>query len=466
MDLIVRGGTVVTAAETYQADIGIEGEQIVAITRHLDGPRVLDATDRYVLPGAIDAHVHLELTLGDLTSSDDFVTGSIAAACGGTTTIIDFAESKRQHSLRDTLAERRGLADGRTVVDYGLHVSLLDAEAATLAEIPQLIRMGCPTFKLYMAYENSWLDDGQIWAILSTLAEQGGLPIVHCENHHVIARLIERFRAEGKVEPRYHPLSRPAVMEGEATGRAIDLARSTGCPTYIVHVSCKEALARIREARGRGQPVYGETCPQYLLLTEKEYLRPGFEGAKYVMSPPARTLADNDALWTALAKGELQVISTDHCPFFYRGQKERGLEDFSLIPGGIPGVETRLALLYHYGVRRGRLSLQQWVAACCSNPACIFGLSPRKGQIAVGSDADLVIFDPQREVTLRARRLHQHVDYTPYEGRAVRGYPLHVLSRGELIVEHGEFIGKQGRGRFLMRERIRQGYTGLSLHLF
>lgn len=453
MDLVIRGGTIVTASEVYQADIGIEGERIAAIAHRLEGPRVLDATAKYVLPGAIDAHVHLELAVGELTSSDDFATGTIAAACGGTTTVIDFAQSTRRRSLRDTLAERLGIAEGKAVIDYGLHVSLLDAESATLAEIPHIIKMGCPSFKLYMAYEGSWLDDGQIWAILSKLAENSGLPIVHCENHHIISQLTARFQAEGKREPRYHALARPAVMEGEATGRLINLAEITKCPVYIVHVSCQEALARIQEARLRGQPVYGETCPQYLLLTAEEYLRPGFQGAKYVMSPPARRPADQKALWAALARGDLQVVSTDHCPFFYKGQKDRGLEDFSLIPGGIPGVETRLALLYHYGVGQRRLSLQQWVAICCTNPAQIFGLLPRKGQIAVGSDADLVIFDPHQEVILQARRLHQRVDYCPYEGYILRGYPQHTISRGELIVEDGEFIGKQGRGRFLMRER-------------
>lgn len=456
MDLVIRGGTVVTGENAFRADVGIEGERIVAIAAHLEARRSLDATDKLVLPGAIDPHVHMSLTVGPLglTSSDDFATGSIAAACGGTTTLLDFTDppdTGRGQSLRDALAARRALADPQVAVDYGLHITLADARDVTLAEIPHLIAAGCPTFKLYMAYEGLRLDDGQFWAILDTLARAGGLPIVHCENHHVILCLATRYRAAGQSAPRYHALARPAAMEGEATARLLALAQLTGCPAYVVHVSCREALAAVRAARAAGQRVYGETCPHYLTLTADEYDRSGFAAAKYVMSPPLRTTADQEALWHALASGELQVVATDHCPFFYRGQKERGRDDFTLIPGGIPGVETRLALLYHHGVNQGRLSLAQWVAACCTNPARLFGLWPQKGQLGIGSDADIVIFDPQREVTLRAASLHQRVDYTPYEGWTVHGYPVHILSRGDLIVEDGRFIGQVGRGRFLPR---------------
>lgn len=451
MDLVVRGGVVVTATSTYQADIGIEGDRIVSIGRSLNAPIVLDATDKYVLPGAIDPHVHMELSLGDITSSDTFATGSIAAACGGVTTLIDFAQSRRGRSLLDTLAERRGLAGTQVAVDYALHVAVLDASPATLAEIPQVIALGCPTFKLYMAYADSWLDDGQLLAVLRAIGEAGGSALVHCENHHVIQELTTRYRAQRKLEPRFHPLTRPALMEGEATARLIDLAQLADCPVTIAHVSCREALRPIQEAQRRGQRVRGETCPQYLGLTEQEYLRPGFQGAKFVMSPPLRTRADQEALWGALARGELHWVATDHCPFLYHGQKTRGLEDFSLIPGGVPGVETRLALLHQWGVGKGKLSLTQWVALCCANPARHLGLA-NKGDIAVGLDADLVVFDPRRRVTLQARQLHQHVDYTPYEGLEVTGYPQHVLSRGELIVEDGEFVGQAGRGKFVMRK--------------
>ncbi len=456
MDLVIRGGMVIIGENAFRADIGIEGERIVAIAARLEARRTLDATDKLVLPGAIDPHVHMSLTAGPLrlTSSDDFATGSIAAACGGTTTLLDFTDppdTNRGQSLRDALTARRTLADAQVAVDYGLHITLTDARDATLAEIPDLIAAGCPTFKLYMAYEGLRLDDGQLWAILDALARVGGLPIVHCENHHVIVRLAARYRAAGQTAPRYHALARPAIMEGEATARLIALARLADCPAYIVHVSCREALAAVRAARASGQRIYGETCPHYLTLTAHEYDRPGFESAKYVMSPPLRTAADQEALWHALAAGDLQVVATDHCPFFYEEQKEHGRDDFTLIPGGIPGVETRLALIYHHGVNQGRLSPAQWVVACCTNPARLFGLWPQKGQLGIDSDADIVIFDPQREVTLHAASLHQRVDYTPYEGQTVRGYPVHVLSRGELIVEDGRFVGQAGRGRFLPR---------------
>jgi dihydropyrimidinase len=451
MDLVIRGGAVVTAESVYQADIGIEGGQIVAIAKRLEGARVLDATGKYVLPGGVDAHVHMELPVNGLVSSDDFASGTVAAACGGTTTIIDFAQSRRGYPLSQTLAERLAQAEGKAAIDFALHIALLDAEPATLAEIPRLIEQGCPTFKLYTAYEGSWLDDGQIWEIFRALAGQGALPMVHCENHQIIARLTAHLRAEGKSAPRDHPLSRPAEAEAEATGRVIQIARMTGCPVYIAHVSGAAALAQIQRARESGWLVLGESCPQYLTLSEEAYELPGFEGAKFVIAPPLRTTADQQALWRALANGALQVVSTDHCPFFFQGQKERGLADFSLIPGGMPGVETRLALLYHFGVGAGRLSLGQWIALCCTNPARLLGLAPRKGQIAIGSDADLVIFNPQKQVTLRAASLHQRVDYCPYEGWELRGYPQHVLSRGELIVEDGEFVGKGGRGIFLRR---------------
>ena len=452
MDLIIRGGTVITAERIHRADIGIDSGQIAAIARRLEGPHMLDATGKYVLPGAVDAHVHMELPVGGLVSSDDFSSGTVAAACGGTTTIMDFAQSRRGHSLSQTLAERLAQANGKAVIDFALHIALLDAEPATLAEIPRVIEQGCPTFKLYTAYEGSWLDDGQIWEIFRALAGQGALPMVHCENHHIINRLIAHFRAEGKAAPRYHPLSRPPETEAEATARVIQIARMTNCPVYIAHVSCAASLAQIQRAREAGWPVLGETCPQYLSLSQEAYERPGFEGAKFVIAPPLRMAADQQSLWRALASGALQVVATDHCPFYFREQKERGLADFSLIPGGMPGVETRLALMYHLGVGRGKLSLTQWVALCCTNPARLLGLAPRKGQVAIGSDADLVIFDPQRQVTLRAASLHQRVDYCPYEGWEVRGYPQHVLSRGDLIVEDGEFVGKSGRGQFLRRE--------------
>ncbi|MBC7264423.1 MAG: dihydropyrimidinase [Chloroflexi bacterium] len=453
MDTVIKGSTIVTAAETYQADVGIVGERIAAIGHDLRGENILDATGKYLIPGAIDPHVHMQLPVAGTVSSDDFATGTIAAACGGTTTIVDFVEAKGGQSLLEALAARRAEADDRVAIDYGLHMTLANDDKETLAEIPAVVDAGCTTFKLYMAYEGLRLRDEQLLRVLAALGQHGALPIVHAENHAAIAYLVERFRRQGHTEPRYHPLTRPALMEGEATGRVLALAALTATPLYIVHVSCKEALAVVERAQTRGQAAYGETCPQYLLLTADEYDRPDFEGAKFVMSPPPRSAADQEALWNALRYGVLQVVATDHCPFFFVGQKELGRHDFSRIPGGIPGVETRLALLYTFGVGAGRLSLQRWVEVCCTAPARIFGLAPQKGSIAIGADADLVIFDPQREVTLSYQTLHQHVDYCPYEGLRLRGYPDTVLSRGRVVVQKGEFVGQSGWGRFVARKR-------------
>ncbi|GAB4400471.1 MAG: dihydropyrimidinase [Anaerolineales bacterium] len=451
MDLVIKNGTLITPDGPFKADVGIEGERIAAIGEGLTAPNVLDAAGKYVLPGAIDVHVHMQMPVGDVVSSDDFYTGTVAAACGGTTTIIDFVEPKGLQSLMDALHQRRAEADGRVAVDYGLHMTLNSDDPLRLAEIPAVMDAGCTTFKLYMAYEGLRLSDGAMLRALAALQKHRGLPIVHAENHDVVQYLTEKFLREGKTAPRYHPLTRPDFMEGEATARALALARVVGLPMYIVHVSCAEALGAVRTARAKGQPAYGETCPQYLLLTRKEYERPGFEGAKFVMSPPLRDEADVSRLWDALASGDLQVVATDHCPFFYEGQKDKGRAAFNKIPGGAPGVETRLPLLYTFGVRAERLSLGQWVRVCCEEPARLFGLAPRKGRIAEGADADLVIFNPKRHVVLHSQILHQNVDYTPYEGLELVGYPETTLLRGQVIVRDGEFVGHAGQGRFIRR---------------
>ena len=450
MDLVIKNGTIVTPQGTIHADVGIQGERISAIGQNLTGAEELDAAGRYVIPGAIDPHVHLQLPAGEVVSSDDFCTGTVAAACGGTTTVIDFVEPKGLQSLMDAFHQRRDEADGRVAVDYGLHMTLNSDDPLRLAEIPAIMKVGCSTFKLYMAYEGLRLDDGQILNAFAALRRARGLPIVHAENHFAIVHLTERFLREGKTTPHYHPLTRPDFMEGEATGRVVALARMTGLPVYIVHVSCAESLGRVRDAQRQGQAVYGETCPQYLLLTRAEYDRPGFEGAKFVMSPPLREETDQQSLWEALVSGALQVAATDHCPFFFVGQKERGRDAFNNIPGGAPGVETRLPLLHTFGVRAGRMSLQRWVEVCCSEPARLFGL-PQKGRIVVGTDADLVIFNPEKRVTLHHQILHQNVDYTPYEGMALVGYPEATLLRGKVIVRDGEYVGEAGQGRYLER---------------
>jgi dihydropyrimidinase len=391
-----------------------------------------------------------------LVSSDDFFTGTRAAAFGGTTTVIDFMEAEADQSLAEALAARRAEADDRVVVDYGLHMTIATADLAKLDEVPIVAQAGCASFKLYLAYEGFRLDDGGLVQALEAIRDVGGLPIVHAENGDVIQTLVERYRAQGRTEPCWHPCSHPALMEGEAAGRAIDLATLAGAPLYIVHASCSDVVERVVAARARGLPIYGETCPQYLLLTETLYDRPGLEGALPICSPPLRTEADQACLWDALARGELQTVATDHCPFT-RADKTRGLDDFSHVPGGLPVIEARFPLLYTFGVRTGRVSLNRWVDLCCTSPARLFGLE-KKGTIAIGYDADLVVFDPERTMKLSDATLHENVDWTPFDGMEVTGWPVITVSRGEVIVEppshlreNSQFRGKAGRGRFVVR---------------
>ncbi|MGD8625089.1 MAG: dihydropyrimidinase [Anaerolineae bacterium] len=454
LDLVITNGTLVTAEGCTPADLGIAGGRIAAIGRGLRGQDTIDATGMLVLPGAVDEHVHLQMPAGEFTSSDDFYTGTVAAACGGTTTVIDFVEPAPDQSLLEALVARRAEADDRVVIDYGLHMTLSRADAGTLAQVPAAIEAGVAGFKLYMAYDGLRLDDGGLLQALAVLRAHHGRPLVHAENHHAITYLTARALAEGRTGPENHPLTRPAVMEAEAVHRLLALAQVSNTPLMVAHLSCGLGLEAVRVARARGQSVWVETCPQYLLLDEKEYRRPGFEGAKYVMAPPPRTETDREALWAGLAAGEVNTVATDHCPFFYETQKVRGRDDFSRIPGGAPGIETRLTLLYTHGVGAGRLTLERWIEVCCTEPARRFGLAPDKGTLAVGAEADVVIFDPKRRVTLGYETLHQNVDYCPYEGWQVQGYPTTVLSRGEYIVYNGEFVGKPGRGRFLRAQPV------------
>lgn len=454
LDVVIKNGILVTAEATTQADVGIAGEQIAAIGRGLAGKTTLDAQGCLVLPGAVDEHVHLQMPVGEFTSSDDFGSGTVAAACGGTTTVLDFVEAEPDQPLVEALAARRGEAHGKAVVDYGLHMTLSRSDDHTLRQVPACIQAGSASFKLYMAYEGLRLDDYGLLRALAAVRAHGGRALVHAENHHAIRYLTARALAEGHTGPENHPLTRPAVMEAEAIHRLLALASVTESSLVLAHLSCALGLEQVRRARARGQRVWVETCPQYLLLDEAELRRPGFEGAKFVMAPPPRTAEDRTALWSGLANGEVDTVATDHCPFFYETQKVRGRDDFSRIPGGAPGIETRLALLYTYGVRAGRLTMERWVQVCCTEPARRFGLAPRKGVLAIGADADVVVFDPQRRVTLRAKALHQNVDYCPYEGWEVQGYPVAVFSRGEPIVRDGEFVGQAGRGRFVRTEAL------------
>lgn len=448
LDLVIKNGTVITAAATYQADIGIRGEKIVAIGQELRGGREIDAEGKLVTPGAIDIHVHLQMPIGDFVSSDDFFTGTRAAAFGGTTAIVDFVEASPQQSLVEAIAARRALADPKVVVDYGLHMTIGPSDIAKLDQVPAAVEAGCVTFKLYMAYALC-LSDGQLMQALEAIAGVNALPVVHAENWDVICTLVARNLAAGNRTPHWHPRSRPAEMEGEAAGRVIDIAAMTGARLHIFHVTCAEVVDRIAAARERGLPVTGETCPQYLLFTQDVYDRPGLEGALPLCSPPIRDLKQQAALWKALGEEKLQVVSTDHCPFT-SADKATGLHDYSRIPGGVPSIEMRFPALYTYGVRSGHMTPNQWVAACCTAPARLAGLKD-KGDIAIGYDADLVVFDPEAHLVLSTDTLHENVDWTLYDDVALQGWPVVTVSRGEVLVEEGEFYGRPGRGRYADR---------------
>ncbi|MBC7260778.1 MAG: dihydropyrimidinase [Chloroflexi bacterium] len=451
MDCVIKNGTIVTAEHVVKADIGIQGEKIAAIEPGLEGETIIDASGQYVFPGFIDPHVHLLMAIGNLVSSDDFTTGTIAAACGGTTTVIDFTENYRGDDLLEGTLKRRAQADGKVAVDYSLHLTLADATERTLAQLPLLAKEGYASAKLYTTYEGLWLQDAEILRLLAATRDCGILPMIHTENNDAIAYLTAELLRKGKTAPKYHPMSRPPLVEAEAANRVTVLAQLVDAPLYIAHLTCHETLDRVQAARQRKQQVYAETCPQYLLLSQEDYERPGFEGAKFVLSPPLRDKSNWDVLWSALANGELQVVSTDHCPWYYETQKVLGRDSFAKIPNGAPGIETRVPLLFSEGVGKGRLSLQRFVEVCATAPARLFGLYPRKGTVAVGSDADLVIYDPGKKVTLSYKTLHQRADYCPYEGHVVRGYPRTVLLRGQVIVEDGQFVGRAGQGQFIPR---------------
>lgn len=450
-DLVISGGTLVTAADTVLADVGIVGEQIAAIGLGLQGDRQIDATGQLVLPGAVDPHVHLDMPVGATRSSDDWATGTVAAACGGTTTVIDFVEPEPGLTLVAGLEARLDEAAGKAAIDFGLHMTLANGDPQTLAQVPAARRAGCRSFKTYTTYEGFRLDDAALLAALEAVAAAGGLVLVHAENDALVTRGRQRLAAAGHTAPHNHARSRPVGSEGEAVERALALAEAAGCPLYVVHISTARGADAVARARARGQAAYGETCPQYLLLTEAELDRPDFEGAKFVCSPPLRPPDNPPALWRGLAQGTLQTVGTDHCPFFFAGQKELGRASFTAIPNGLPGIEARLALLHTFGVGQNRLSLNRWVDVCCTAPARLLGLYPRKGTLAPGADADIVVFDPEQQVTLSHAMLHERVDYTPYEGMALRGYPRLTIARGDVIVQDGAFVGQPGRGRFLPR---------------
>ena len=459
---LITGGTIVTAADRYEADVLVDGEKIAQIGTGLSagGAKKIDATGKYVIPGGIDVHTHMELPFGGTFASDDFETGTRAAAFGGTTTIVDFAVQAMGGTLAAARDEWMRKAEGKAVVDYGLHMIVRDVSDRVLREMDTLVRDGVSSFKLFMAYPGVFMvDDGAIFKALVRTGENGGLICMQAENGDVIDVLVRKALVEKKTAPKWHALTRPPEAEGEATGRAFKLAEMAGgVPLYIVHVSAAQALEQVRLFRDRGLPAYAETCPQYLFLSYDNYEEPGFAGAKYVMSPPLREKWHQEELWKGLARNDLQVVSTDHCPFCmkegFQGQpkqKELGKGDFSKIPNGAPGVETRMALMFDGGVAAGRITASRWIELTSTTPAKIMGMFPRKGTIAIGSDADIVVWDPKATQTLSAKTHHMRVDYNPYEGRKVKGKALTVLSRGEVIVHDGKFLGKKGRGKFIKR---------------
>jgi dihydropyrimidinase len=454
-DTIIKHGSVVTATDTYTADIAIANGKIAAIGANLpteNAGRMLDATNGLVLPGGIDVHTHLDMPFGGTTSADDFETGTRAAAFGGTTALIDFAIQYKGQRLRQAFDTWMSKASGRAVCDYAFHCIMTDVSGGQLAEMGDLVGDGVTSFKLFMAYPGVFmLDDGSIFKALQTTSKNGGLVCMHAENGSAIDVLVQQALAEGKKAPKYHALTRPTTAEAEATARAIALAEMAGAPIYIVHLSCNDALEKVREARDRGLPVYAETCPQYLYLSIENFDAPGFEGAKYVFTPPLREKWHQEKLWNALTRDHLQVVSTDHCPFCFKEQKELGRDDFTKIPNGGPGIEHRMSLIYSGGVAKGRFSANRFVELVSTTPAKLFGLYPRKGTIAVGSDADLVIFNPNRKHTISARTHHMRVDYSMFEGIEVTGMPDLVLLRGKVVVEGDKFLGRAGQGEFLRR---------------
>ncbi|MGH3716360.1 MAG: dihydropyrimidinase [Micromonosporaceae bacterium] len=460
MSILIRGGTVLSATGAHNADVLVSGEKIAAVAATDAGlsdswaasaDSVIDAAGKYVLPGGIDVHTHMEMPFGGTHSHDTFSTGTTAAAWGGTTTIIDFAVQPKGSTLLSTLDKWHEKADGNCAIDYGFHMIVSDVNEGTLKEMDACVEAGVNSFKMFMAYPGVfYATDGEILLAMQRAAENGSLIMMHAENGIAIDQLVAQALAAGRTDPVYHGLTRPAELEGEATHRAGVLAKVTGAPLYIVHLSSEPALAAVRTARDAGQNMFAETCPQYLYLSLENMREPDFEGSKYVCSPPVRPAEEQDTLWRGLRTNDLSVVSTDHCPFCFKDQKEMGRGDFSKIPNGLPGVEHRMDLL-HQGVVSGEISLARWVEVSATTPARMFGLYPRKGVIAPGSDADIVVYDPTATQTLSAQTHHMNVDYSAYEGLQITGKVSTVLSRGRVVIGDDTFQGTTSHGRFLER---------------
>ncbi|GAA0923445.1 MULTISPECIES: dihydropyrimidinase [Streptomyces violaceusniger group] len=457
---LIQGGLVITAGEELSADVLVDGERVAAVAASgtevteswaRGADRVIDAAGLYVIPGGVDAHTHMEMPFGGTFASDTFETGTRAAAWGGTTTIVDFAIQSVGATLREGLDAWHAKAEGQCAIDYAFHMILADVDERSLKEMDTLVGEGVTSFKLFMAYPGVFYsDDGKILRAMQRGAANGGLVMMHAENGIAIDVLVEQALAEGRTDPRYHGEVRRELLESEATHRAIQLARVAGAPLYIVHVSAEQAVQEITGARDLGLPVFAETCPQYLFLSTDNLAEPDFEGAKYVCSTPLRPAAHQAALWRGLRTNDLSVVSTDHCPFCFTGQKELGRGDFSKIPNGMPGVEHRVDLL-HQAVVDGHISRRRWIEIACATPARMFGLYPRKGTIAPGADADIVLYDPEARQTLSAETHHMNVDYSAYEGRQITGRVRTVLSRGHVVVDGDAYLGRTGHGRYLPR---------------
>ncbi len=459
MRTLFTGGTIVGPDNMQQADLLVDDQRIAAVGRNLPygDARVVDAAGRFLLPGGIDVHTHLDMPLDGIRSSDDFYTGHVAAAFGGTTSHIDFAIQSKGGSLRQAFETWHARAKEKACIDYGFHMTIADPTPDVLKEIERLPEWGISTVKVLMAYKGRLqLDDSQLLAVMRKAAEHGLLTMVHCENGDVIDVLVREAVAAERRAPKYHSLTRPASLEGEATTRAIAIAQIAGAPVYVVHLTCEAALEQVRAAQRRGERVWAETCVQYFFFTAEDLDRPGFEGAKFVCSPPFRTRRDQDALWEGLREGALSVVSTDHCPFNFATEKTLGCEDFTKIPNGVPAIEDRLVMLYQAGVTGGRITLKRFVDVTATAPARLFGLYPRKGILAVGSDADIVLWSPRTERTISARNHHMRVDYNLFEGTTVTGAPAGVWVRGTQVGDATRFIGRPGFGQYLRRDRFTQ----------
>jgi dihydropyrimidinase len=457
MSLLIKNGRIITAVDDYHGDVFIDAERVAVIGKDLsiEADQLIDATGKYVFPGGVDPHTHMDMPFGGTTSADDFETGTLAAAHGGTTTLIDFAIQFKGESTLAALETWHKKADGKTAIDYGFHMIVTDMEDDRLWELKRLADEGVTSYKLFMAYPGLlYVDDGTIFRTMRKAGENGTVVCMHAENGIVIDEIVKRALQEGKTAPKYHALTRPTRMEAEGTHRAISIAEVADVPVYIVHLSSSDALEQVTLARNRGVNVYAETCPQYLFLDQSYYEQEGFEGAKYVMTPALREKWNQDELWRGLQFGDLQSIATDHCPFCFKEQKELGIDDFSKIPNGAPGVENRMALVHNGGVNGGRITLNKFVELTSTSAAKTFGLFPKKGTIAVGSDADLVIFNPGREETISIKNPcthHMRVDYNAYEGFRVKGFPETVISRGKVIVDNCDYVGRKGDGQFIKR---------------